>query len=152
MYDPDLEDNLDKKLSELGVGDASFIIVKDDDDDDTPRVDLQLAIEAPTSELDSTGPAMQLVLKEGETLQVPRRPKRKPVDLSVDGMNGSNGEKVPEIHDAPMSTTGKRKRDADEAELDVTEGTPVKKLQLSKPTDEAEFLIIDDEDGAIVLD
>src|SRR6185312_11202386 len=39
IYDPDLEDNLEKKLTDLGIGDASFILVKDEEDG-TPRVDL----------------------------------------------------------------------------------------------------------------
>ena len=43
IYDPDLDDNLPKKLSELGVKNDSFIVVHDEDDDD-PRVNLELLV------------------------------------------------------------------------------------------------------------
>jgi len=153
IYDPDLEDNLDKKLEALGVGDASFIIVKDDGDDDTPRVDVQFAVEAEKNDRESTGPAVRLVLKEGETLEVPRRPKRKVAGLLENGVNGyDDGKKVAgNGATAAAVSTGKRKRDADE---DLTEGTPVKKLHLSKQSGdkETEVVVVGDEDGAIVLD
>ena len=154
VYDPDLEDNLEKKLEELGIADASFIIIKDDSDDDTPRVDLQLAVEVKTEDAESTAPAVQLVLKEGETLEVPRRPRKKHLaGVPQNGVTGTSTEAANENGDAAPSTKGKRKRDADEAELDLTEGTPVKKMHLSKPADEQEVLVVEDDDsGAIVLD
>lgn len=43
LYDPDLDDNLPKKFSELGVKTDSFLTVIDDDDEN-PRVNLSLAI------------------------------------------------------------------------------------------------------------
>lgn len=44
FYDPDLDDNLPKKLLDLGVKDGSFITVVDEDDQ--PRVDLELVAKA----------------------------------------------------------------------------------------------------------
>lgn len=45
IYDPDLEDNLPKKLSELGITKDSWITVVDEDDQDQdPRVNLELFI------------------------------------------------------------------------------------------------------------
>ena len=153
VYDLDLEDNLEKKLEELGVTDASFIVIKDDSDDDSPRVDLQLGIEAQKGEADATGPAVQLVLNEGETLEVPRRPRKKQlVGVPEQQVNGTGPEAPTMNGDASISSRGKRKRDADEAELDVTEGTPMKKMHLSRAVDEREVLVVDDDDGAIVLD
>jgi len=35
LYDPDETENLDKKLSELGIKEESFLTVVDEDDDDT---------------------------------------------------------------------------------------------------------------------
>jgi ubiquitin-like 1-activating enzyme E1 B len=157
LYDPDLEDNLEKKLEDLGVSDGSFIVVKDDGDEDTPRVDLQLAIET-FKEKNTTGPAVYLVLKDGETLEVPRKEKKKKADDHAQGEpNGVNGiAKSVENGDVQTSTgTGRRKRDADEAELEITEGTPVKKLQLSKPTKaptDEHVVVVDEADGTIVLD
>ena len=43
LYDPDLDDNLLKKFSDLGVKTDSFLTIVDDDDND-PRVNLSLAI------------------------------------------------------------------------------------------------------------
>lgn len=43
VYDPDLEENLPKKLAELGISKDTFITVRDEDDD-TARVNLVLAI------------------------------------------------------------------------------------------------------------
>lgn len=43
IYDPDLDDNLTKKLGELGVKADTFLTVVDDDDED-PRVNLSLAV------------------------------------------------------------------------------------------------------------
>lgn len=43
IYDPDLEDNLPKKLSELGVEKDSFITVVDEEDEN-PRVNLEILV------------------------------------------------------------------------------------------------------------
>jgi ubiquitin-like 1-activating enzyme E1 B len=43
IYDPDLDDNLPKKLSDLGIKHDSFITVVDEDDY-SPRVNLELLV------------------------------------------------------------------------------------------------------------
>lgn len=43
LYDPDLEDNLKKKFSDLGVKDDSFLTIVDEDEE-KPRVKLSLSI------------------------------------------------------------------------------------------------------------
>lgn len=43
LYDPDLDDNLEKRLTDLGITDESFLTVIDEADDD-PRVNLVLSI------------------------------------------------------------------------------------------------------------
>ena len=43
LYDPDLDDNLSKKFSDLGVKADSFLTVIDDDEEN-PRVNLSLSI------------------------------------------------------------------------------------------------------------
>lgn len=43
IYDPDLEDNLSKKLSELGVKGETLVTVVDEEDEQ-PRVNLELLI------------------------------------------------------------------------------------------------------------
>jgi ubiquitin-like 1-activating enzyme E1 B len=42
VYDPEMEDNLPKKLSELGIKNDSFLTVIDDDDlEKDPRVNVE---------------------------------------------------------------------------------------------------------------
>ena len=43
LYDPELDDNLSKTFSELGIIGDSFLTIIDDDDEN-PRVNLTLAI------------------------------------------------------------------------------------------------------------
>ena len=43
LYDPELDDNLLKSFSDLGIKADSFLTIVDDDDDD-PRVNLSLTI------------------------------------------------------------------------------------------------------------
>jgi len=43
VYDPDLDDNLPKKFSDLGIKEDSFLTIIDDNDNE-PRVNLQLSI------------------------------------------------------------------------------------------------------------
>ena len=43
LFDPELDDNLAKKLSDLGIKAETFLTVVDDDDED-PRVNLLLSI------------------------------------------------------------------------------------------------------------
>ena len=45
IYDPDLDDNLPKKLEDLGVKYDSFLTVVDEDDE--PRVNLELVVLVP---------------------------------------------------------------------------------------------------------
>ncbi|RMZ77669.1 hypothetical protein DV738_g4249, partial [Chaetothyriales sp. CBS 135597] len=126
IYDPDLEDNLDKTLASLGVGDGSTLTIKDEAEDDAEsRVDLRLFIEVSKTDADAIVPAaVQLLLKEGR------------------------------YETASDAGGGKRKRDGeDEADQAVT----AKKIQVSKLSDkerpeEPVTVVVDDDDGAIVLD
>lgn len=43
LYDPDLDDNLDKRFNDLGIKDDSFLTIIDEAEDD-PRVNLVLSI------------------------------------------------------------------------------------------------------------
>ena len=43
LYDPELDDNLSKSFSDLGIKSDSFLTVIDDDDEN-PRVNLSLSI------------------------------------------------------------------------------------------------------------
>ncbi|KEF53060.1 ubiquitin-like 1-activating enzyme E1 B [Exophiala aquamarina CBS 119918] len=152
IYDPDLEDNLEKKLSDLGIGDASFILVKDEEDN-TPRVDLQLAVEAKQSV--KGRPPVSLVQKEGETFEIPRKPKKIPPAEAPE----SDGDDVEVVANGTASATApataKRKRALSDAGANGIE-TPAKKLQgavsAKVATDSSsKAIVIDEDDGALVI-
>ncbi|RMZ91896.1 hypothetical protein DV736_g882, partial [Chaetothyriales sp. CBS 134916] len=150
IYDPDLEDNLDKTLAALGVGEGSTLTIQDeaDDDDEESRVDLRLFIELSKADADAIVPAVQLVLKEGELLNIPRKARKAQRDALLVNGNGS----MESSHGTVPEASGKRKRDAEEA--DVDKAVTAKKVQVSRPSEKGEGLtvIVDDDDGAIVLD
>ena len=148
VYDPDLEENLAKKLTDLGIDESSFLVIKDDEDDD-PRVDLQLALEAKSED---AGMTLRLVEKEGETFEVPRRPKKEPV---LDGE--ADDQDVPMMTNGAAATTpatGKRKRLLEDDAEDS--GMPAKKLQgpngtQGKKNSEAQPIVIDEDDGTLLI-
>ena len=147
IYDPDLEDNLDKKLTTLGIDDASFILVKDEEDDN-PRVDLQLGVEAMKS--DEGKKPVALVQKEGETFEIARKPRKASVTETTNGDNDdvevvTNGTTLP-------TTSAKRKRAFSDSGADGTE-TPAKKLQTANAKNSSEkAIVIEEDDGALVID
>ncbi|KAJ9244783.1 hypothetical protein DTO169E5_1164 [Paecilomyces variotii] len=105
IFDPDLEDNLPKKLSELGVKNESFITVVDEEDDE-PRVNLELVLSV-KSESAQEGKPVSLE----KAIEIPRKPKapapEPPKDEHVNGVSGPDTNGI----------AGKRKRDAQEAEI-----------------------------------
>ncbi|EXJ94230.1 ubiquitin-like 1-activating enzyme E1 B [Capronia coronata CBS 617.96] len=150
VYDPDLEDNLEKKLTELDIHEASFILVKDEEDE--PRVDLRLAIEA-KKPADESKPIV-FVEKEGETFEIPRQLAKEPATNgdSIDG-GDTNGNLITNgITTVPP--TGKRKRELDD---DGESGdTPAKKLQGPVAAEVAKnsasnAIVIDEDDGTLLI-
>lgn len=104
IYDPDLEDNLSKKLSELGVKGETLVTVVDEEDEQ-PRVNLELLIHEQRPE-PSTEEKKPVSLEK--VVEIPRKPKAAPAPATeiVVGLSG------------PESTTGKRKREAEEADAE----------------------------------
>lgn len=127
-------ESMKKKLSDFEVKDGVYLVVKDDEGDE-PRVDLQLMVESISKgDID----ASITIPTKGNELEIPRKPKK----LSSSNGAGTNGSETPAI------TTAKRKRTIDDAD-DVS--TPVKKVQV-QPNDVEGTIVIDDEEGAIILD
>lgn len=148
IYDPDLEDNLEKKLTNLGIGDASFIFVKDEEDN-TPRVDLQLTVEA--KQAAEGRPPVLLVQKEGETFEIPRKPEKAPPAEAPE----SDGDDVEVVTNGTASTTAKRKRALSDTGANGTE-TPAKKFQgavsAKVSTDSSsKAIVIDEDDGTLLV-
>ena len=140
LYDPDLDDNLSKKFSDLGVKADSFLTVIDDDDEN-PRVNLSLAI------LEKTLPGDSKAVQLPKKLDIARKPK----DAPVPAINGdTNGHGKIE----PVGT--KRKRSLEEPENGVPQDHKRGKIQmLSKAIgfQDDDLVIADDStDGAIVID
>ncbi|KAI9753996.1 MAG: E1 ubiquitin-activating protein uba2 [Lichina confinis] len=111
LYDPDLDDNLEKSLTTLGVRDESFLTIIDEDDED-PRVNLVLSI------TDTSLPEPSKPIRASEKVEIGRRPKptdssqTRPTTVAVNGhtTNGaSNGA-------TPVAMLGKRKRTAGSSE------------------------------------
>ncbi|KAF2761611.1 hypothetical protein EJ05DRAFT_507262 [Pseudovirgaria hyperparasitica] len=126
IFEPDLEDNLEKKLSELSIGKETFLTVRDEADD-CPRTNLILSM------IEKSLPADEGAVQLPEAVVIPQRPQAKPEPSMSNGSNATNGTK--------------RKRDATEADLeDAGKMSKKGKVQESGP------ITIEDDDGAILLD
>ena len=128
LYDPDLDDNLPKLLSELGITATGNAFITVTDDADEPKVDLILS----TSRQSSQAAGLRLFPEEIE-LQL------KPPKAETETANGETNGEVAEALPAPGSAGQKRKREAED-ELD----------NVSKKT-KNEIYVVED-DGAILLD
>ncbi|KAL4780988.1 hypothetical protein BJX76DRAFT_27497 [Aspergillus varians] len=136
IYDPDLEDNVPKKLSELGITAYSILTITDEEYEQ-PRVNLQLVVVAPE---DPSSQEHAVVLDR--VPKIPHKPKASTPAPESDHVNGT-------------SNLGKRKRDDKEAELD--NGDPptkrVANVSISDGIDKAHAIDLDEaEEGAILID
>lgn len=140
LYDPDLDDNLSKKFSDLGVKADSFLTVIDDDEKN-PRVNLSLAI-LEKSLPEDTG-AVQLPKK----LQIAHKPKDAPAPVT-------NGDTNGHVTTPPVGT--KRKRSSEDPESGLQQDTKRGKMQIPSKAigfQDDDLVIADDSnDGAIVID
>ncbi|KAG8628555.1 hypothetical protein KVT40_004428 [Elsinoe batatas] len=132
VFDPDLDDNLPKKLSQLDIGKDAFVTVIDEDDD-TQRVNLVLAI----AETELPEPSPPVILMP-ESIDIP---KKKPV-VTIHANGETNGLLDP-------ATGQKRKRDAEDDEVQVEAGA-LKRSKVEQTNGSS--IEINDDDGAIVLD
>ncbi|KAK2746969.1 E1 ubiquitin-activating protein uba2 [Myotisia sp. PD_48] len=131
IYDPDLDDNLERKLSDLGVKNDSFLTIFDEETDN-PRVNLELMV---SERANDTTP----VSLETE-IDIPRKPKTICEHPAEPFQNG---------------VLGKRKRsDGDDVEL--TNDEPTQKLAKMPPSsadnDKSNPIIVEDDTGAILID
>ncbi|KAL8680714.1 MAG: hypothetical protein Q9186_003112 [Xanthomendoza sp. 1 TL-2023] len=137
LYDPDLEDNLSKKFSELGVGADSFLTIIDDDEEN-PRVNLSLTISEISLPEDSKPVALP------QQLHIPRK-RNIDVEKHHEHANG---------HVPPPTVPGKRKRADSSIEEAGIEGQKSTKRGKAQTTSEDDDLIVVDgpSNGAIVID
>ncbi|KAF3400280.1 Ubiquitin-activating enzyme E1 [Talaromyces pinophilus] len=131
IYDPDLDDNLPKKLVDLGVQ-AETLLTIIDEEDDNPFVNLELVVARSTE----TGDGKAVTLTRD--IEIPKKPKQTPVEApAVDG-TATNG------------VIGKRKRGAEETALN---GEPdAKRLAATNGTNHEPIVLDDPDTGAILID
>ncbi|EEA28782.1 E1 ubiquitin-activating protein uba2 [Talaromyces marneffei ATCC 18224] len=132
IYDPDLDDNLPKKLVDLGVQAETLLTIIDERDDD-PFVNLELVVEG-SKKTGEDDKAVTLV----RDIKIPKKPKQAPVEEPlVDGT-------------APNGVVGKRKRAEEETALN---GEPdAKRLAATNGTNNEPILLDDPDTGAILID
>ncbi|KAK2736460.1 E1 ubiquitin-activating protein uba2 [Onygenales sp. PD_40] len=149
IYDPDLEDNLPKKLKDMGAAIGSFLTVVDEEDEDV-KVNLDLLV---TAQTDSSAKPVSIP----SDIHIPRKPAPTPAPTLEPTGNGEANGIVLTING---SATGKRKRPAEEEDLEkddksakrlakmsVAEGNGVEDGAADQP------ILLDDPDtGAIVID
>ncbi|KAL2386225.1 hypothetical protein RJZ90_000849 [Blastomyces dermatitidis] len=142
IYDPDLDDNLPKKLKDLGVSNDSFLTVVDEEDENT-RVNLDLLV-FERSSTDTTAKPISLSTE----LVIPRKP-------ALDNANGGvnvNGAILP----ANGTVTGKRKREADENLEDKDDKSAKRLAKMSVAAGDGDLLekpiILEDDSGTILID
>ncbi|MCJ1398452.1 E1 ubiquitin-activating protein uba2 [Xylographa trunciseda] len=143
LYDPELDDNLTKKFSDLGIKGDSFLTIIDDDDEN-PRVNLTLAI------ADQSLPESSKPILVPEKLDIARKPKANG-DTVINGARTKNGDVKPAT--GPLNGNVKRKRSADENNID--EGRATKHVRVPKRKFEDDDLVVvveDSGDGAIIIE
>ncbi|KAL8883493.1 MAG: hypothetical protein Q9192_007138 [Flavoplaca navasiana] len=137
LYDPDLEDNLSKRFSELGVGPDSFLTIIDDDEDN-PRVNLSLSISEKSLPEDSKPVSLphQLDIPRKRTIDTPKAHEQ------------TNGNV------APSTAPGKRKRASSTLDEPGIEGQKVAKRGKVQDTEQEDDLVLVEgpNQGAIVID
>ena len=154
LYDPELEDNLPRRLSELGVAHGGFLTVVDERDDGGARVDVLLAVS-----VDALPPGPPVVLAgefdvalKAEAVPAAAAQERAPHAKPTDGHTRIAADGADGVADG----MGKRKRERDgEAETDVVakRGRLVGGDGARRSGSGAEVVVIEDDDGgAIVLD
>ncbi|KAL8933662.1 MAG: hypothetical protein Q9216_006266 [Gyalolechia sp. 2 TL-2023] len=147
LYDPDLDDNLSKKFSDLGVKGDSFLTIVDDDETN-PRVNLSLSISEKELPQDSKPISLP------SDIEIPRKHAVHHQHPAENAQENGNGAVIP-----PPTAPGKRKRAGSSSleEPSIEERQPpIKrgKVQSGGP-EEDDVILVDganNNQGAIVID
>lgn len=140
LFDPELDDNLKKKLTELNIGHDSFLTITDEDDE-SPRVNLLLSV---IDKCQSDSASIRMV----DTFDIirktnPIKPTSETGQRAAVSLNGHG-----------TGATGKRKRNAEEADLQtVAKRGKGSVTDNSRISDADDVIFVDGNgEGAIVLD
>ena len=140
LFDPELDDNLGKKLCELDIRQDSFLTVVDDEDEN-PRVNLVLSISETTT---LPGEAKPIALSE--KIEIARRIKQ---PAATPKANGSTNGKLASNGASTNGAPGKRKRNTDDEE-DVT-GLDVRAVKKRGKASETKDPATDDDDILLLM-
>jgi len=150
LYDPEEDTHLDKTFSELGLKNDSSITIIDEADEEA-KVNLVLHIAA--KDMSQDAEPIHLAHK----IQIPPQPpKAKSAAPEANGhtqpaTNGATNGTTNGITTTNGASTDKRKRSADEAELE-SELVKKKGKVAAAPDDDDIVLVEDSSNGAIVID
>ncbi|KXX77069.1 Ubiquitin-activating enzyme E1-like [Madurella mycetomatis] len=138
LYDPDETDNLDKKLSDLGIKPDSFLTITDEDEDD-PYINVEPLDDKPIKGTSS------------EEIKIPTKPKRTPAP-EANGLNcpGPGKDIEPQIGTATDAIPTKRPHPES-----TEDAAAVKKAKTAAaPSADDKVVVVDDSaaGGAIVID
>ncbi|KKA29342.1 hypothetical protein TD95_001943 [Thielaviopsis punctulata] len=139
LYDVDEDENLGKKLSELGIKADSFLTVIDDDEEQ-PFVNVIINIQP--SDPGQEKPVAVL----GSPPQIPFKPKSEPVAEAAAEDDGDDGD-VMVASDTASAAAGTKRRHEDND--DVVEVVESKK---AKTEEGGAVEVVDEDDGVIVID
>ena len=135
LYDPELDDNLSKAFSDLGIKAGSFLTIIDDEEEN-PRVNLSLSV------LEQAIPEDSKPVQVPQKIEVARKPKAATTNGDTNGVHGANGV-------SGTNGTGiKRKRSRSPEEQ---QDPKTAKIQKTSNTDD--LIVLDDSsNGAIIID
>jgi len=140
VYDPDLEDNLEKRFDELGIKDESFLTIIDDDDEE-PRVNLQLSISS------------KALPQESKPVILTSRPaiaRRQKLPTALEMPTDTNGNAA---SNGVLAAPSAKKRGAEEAGLEDDRTIKREKVKPVVSNGDDSTIVLDDTvaDGAIVI-
>lgn len=153
LYDLELDDNLPKKFTDLGIKSDSFLTVIDDDDDN-PRVNLTLAVSEECVPHDQRAH----VLKTDVYRSLPE--SSKPIlireKLHIARKRRANGVVVLNGHAdgaaVLQNSTIKRKRSLEESNNEQDQSTKRGKMDQLEKIDDSLVIVQDHGNGTIIID
>ncbi|GAO16240.1 hypothetical protein UVI_02000220 [Ustilaginoidea virens] len=142
LYDADEDENLPRKLRDLGIKGGSFLTVIDEDDEE-PLVNVVITVEE--SAIDEKDEPAKAEL-EGR-LEIPRKPK-KPAVPNGEANGKANGDQNG-TNDAQVVVMGENKG-VKRSHAGGDDAPPTKKAKLAEDDDD-DVILVQDAGGAIVI-
>ncbi|MCJ1422958.1 E1 ubiquitin-activating protein uba2 [Sticta canariensis] len=135
LYDPELDDNLSKKIIDLGIKSDSFLTIIDDDEEN-PRVNLSLSV------LEQTLP------DDSKPVLVPHKLT---IDRKAKSSTTQPWKEIPTAVPTLNGTGFKRKRSP--GEIEDQQDRSMKRGKIQKNVSNDELVIVDDSsNGAIIIE